>query len=103
MTTRQKSCLAEPHLYLLSRWVLYNKHTNSSEGSLSVRIGVDVGGTFTDFTLLDQTNGSVYFFKLPSTPEDPSEAIERGLKLVLEEYSIAAERVLYFAHGTTIA
>ena len=43
------------------------------------RIGIDVGGTFTDFTLLRETDGRVSFHKVPSTPRDPSQAIEQGI------------------------
>ena len=43
------------------------------------RIGVDVGGTFTDFTLLDERTGQLHYHKTPSTPGDPSEAVEIGL------------------------
>ena len=38
-----------------------------------LRIGFDVGGTITDFTLLNEKNGELHFFKVPSTPADPSE------------------------------
>ena len=43
------------------------------------RIGIDVGGTFTDFTLLDERSGAVHFHKVASTPRDPSEAIQQGI------------------------
>ena len=43
------------------------------------KIGVDVGGTFTDFTLLNKNTGELKFHKVPSTPEDPSQAVDRGL------------------------
>ncbi|SEQ41028.1 N-methylhydantoinase A [Devosia sp. YR412] len=67
------------------------------------RIGVDVGGTFTDFTLLEQESGEIHFFKTPSTPHDPSEAIENGLRAMLEELSFSAADVVYLGHGTTVA
>lgn len=67
------------------------------------RIGVDVGGTFTDFTLLDDTSGAVHFFKTSSTPHDPSEAIENGLSSMLEDLGFAPGSVSYLAHGTTVA
>jgi len=66
------------------------------------RIGVDVGGTFTDFVLLDVDVGSLFYFKRPSTPEDPSIAIIDGLKQMLEENSFSSEKVSYFGHGTTV-
>jgi N-methylhydantoinase A len=68
-----------------------------------LRIGVDVGGTFTDFTLLDETSGAVRFFKVESTPSDPSEAIENGLAQMLATFGLEAARVGYLGHGTTVA
>lgn len=67
------------------------------------RIGVDVGGTFTDFTLLDEATGDVFFHKVPSTPRDPSEAIETGLRQMLDMLGMAAADVGYLGHGTTVA
>src|SRR5262245_48200508 len=67
------------------------------------RIGIDVGGTFTDFTLLDETSGRVSFYKVPSTPPDPSEAIERGIVDLLKGHSIAPRDVSHIGHGTTVA
>ena len=67
------------------------------------RIGVDVGGTFTDFTLLDDATGEVRFFKLASTPTDPSQAIADGLARMLADWGIDASRVNYLGHGTTVA
>ncbi|MET0429460.1 MAG: hydantoinase/oxoprolinase family protein [Microvirga sp.] len=64
---------------------------------------MDVGGTFTDFTLLDQATGAVHFFKLSSTPGDPSEAIEDGLRLALAAHAMEPSAVTYLAHGTTVA
>jgi N-methylhydantoinase A len=67
------------------------------------RIGVDVGGTFTDFTLFDEATGDIRFFKSPSTPSDPSEAIENGLVEMLRGFGMSAANVGYLGHGTTVA
>lgn len=67
------------------------------------RIGIDVGGTFTDFTLIDERVGEVKFHKVPSTPHDPSEAIERGIAEMLRQHRIAARDVSHIGHGTTVA
>jgi N-methylhydantoinase A len=67
------------------------------------RIGVDVGGTFTDVTLLDSEVGKYYTYKLPSTPYDQSIAIMDGTKAILELYNIPAGKIGYFGHGTTVA
>jgi N-methylhydantoinase A len=67
------------------------------------RIGIDVGGTFTDFTLIDESVGDVKFHKVPSTPHDPSEAIERGIAELLQMHGIAARQISHVGHGTTVA
>lgn len=67
------------------------------------RIGIDVGGTFTDFTMIDERAGGVKFHKVPSTPHDPSEAIERGMAEMLDSHGIAPEQVTHVGHGTTVA
>lgn len=67
------------------------------------RIGVDVGGTFTDFTLHDDASGDVHFYKTPSTPHDPSEAIEQGLRGMLGQLGFDPAGVSYLGHGTTVA
>ncbi len=67
------------------------------------RIGIDVGGTFTDFTLLEEVSGRVSFHKVTSTPQDPSEAIERGIADLLQAHRIAPREVSHVGHGTTVA
>jgi N-methylhydantoinase A len=67
------------------------------------RIGFDVGGTFTDFTLHDTATGTLRHFKLASTPADPSEAIAAGLRTLLETLHIAPGQIGFIGHGTTVA
>lgn len=66
-------------------------------------VGVDVGGTFTDVTLVDPTSGNIENHKLPSTPQDPSKAIMNGIRDLLDKHSIPNGQVTYLAHGTTVA
>jgi N-methylhydantoinase A len=66
-------------------------------------VGVDVGGTFTDVTLVDSGNGEIKNHKVSSTPDDPSRAIMQGIREILGMNSIAVEDVQYLAHGTTVA
>ncbi len=66
-------------------------------------IGVDVGGTFTDFSVFDQASGELFHFKNSSTPSDPSEAIVGGLNEVLEMKDAKPDEVTYLAHGTTVS
>ncbi|HEX4171801.1 MAG TPA: hydantoinase/oxoprolinase family protein, partial [Acetobacteraceae bacterium] len=67
------------------------------------RIGFDVGGTFTDFSLHDTASGELRHFKVPSTPADPSEAIETGLRSLLSDLRIPPAEVGFIGHGTTVA
>ncbi len=67
------------------------------------RVGFDVGGTFTDFTLLREDDGTVSYFKVPSTPVDPSQAIESGLAALIARHAIAPESFAHVGHGTTVA
>ena len=64
-----------------------------------IRIGVDTGGTFTDFVF--EKNGSLNLFKLPSTPSDPSQAITDGLKRICNECEVTFNQ-LEVVHGTTV-
>ncbi len=67
-----------------------------------IRIGIDVGGTFTDFAMFNDASGGVYYFKHPSTPHDPSEAIQAGLKAAMEKFGVPASDICFIGHGTTV-
>lgn len=67
------------------------------------RIGIDVGGTFTDVTLLDAESGKYYTYKLSSTAHDQSVAIANGTTETLALYRVPVEEIEYFGHGTTVA
>ena len=67
------------------------------------RLGVDIGGTFTDFQLMNAWSGEVVALKTPSTPEDPSLAVARGLEDITRRHGIDPAAIRYFAHGTTLA
>jgi N-methylhydantoinase A len=64
-----------------------------------IRIGVDTGGTFTDFVF--ERDGRLTLFKLPSTPSDPSLAIRQGLDRICAETGARLDR-LEVVHGTTV-
>jgi N-methylhydantoinase A len=66
-------------------------------------IGIDTGGTFTDVVLVDHASGRYLFRKVPSNPQDPAEAILRGMDEILEEAGITGERVDFVGLGTTLA
>jgi N-methylhydantoinase A len=67
------------------------------------RIGIDIGGTFTDFCVTDDLSGETRILKTPSTPSRPEQAIFNGLKTVFEDFSVKPENISYFIHGTTLA
>lgn len=64
-----------------------------------IRVGVDTGGTFTDFVY--ERDGHLNLFKLPSTPSDPSLAIQEGLNRICGETSSRLDRI-EVVHGTTV-
>lgn len=66
------------------------------------RLGVDIGGTFTDIVLLAE-DGAVHTKKILSTPDDYSRAIEDGIRQLLAETGIDAADISEVAHGTTVA
>jgi N-methylhydantoinase A len=71
---------------------------------MAYRLGVDVGGTFTDLFLVDGSNGgSRYRIKTPSTPADPSEGVLNGVRRICEEASIDVSEIRNILHGTTVA
>ena len=69
----------------------------------SVRIAFDIGGTFTDFVLRDAGNDGMSFWKVPSTPDDPSRAVLSGLSDVLAETGVEGADVDAILHATTVA
>lgn len=70
---------------------------------MSYRLGVDVGGTFTDVLVVEDASGKTWRGKVPSTPDDPSRAVINGARKVCEEVGVNPEDVNYFFHGTTVA
>ena len=68
-----------------------------------VRVGIDIGGTFTDLQILDARLGTTVAHKVPTTPEDPSIGLIAGLKEAGARYNFALHDVGYLLHGTTIA
>jgi N-methylhydantoinase A len=67
----------------------------------SARIGVDIGGTFTDLVLLDD-NGDIAFTKVSSTPAAPEEAVLTGVERILEQARLRTSDVVEVLHGTTV-
>jgi 5-oxoprolinase (ATP-hydrolysing) len=67
------------------------------------RLGVDVGGTFTDLILVDTDAGTVTVDKLPTTTDDPSRGTIAGARRLIEAADLGPELIDQFFHGTTIA
>ncbi|MEI5668407.1 hydantoinase/oxoprolinase family protein [Bosea sp. CCNWLW174] len=68
-----------------------------------MRLGVDVGGTFTDLLLHDEHAGRTYQAKTPSTPEDQSIGVANGVRLICEKAGIRPSDISLILHGTTVA
>src|SRR5215831_7457052 len=67
------------------------------------RIGVDIGGTFTDLVWVDEGTGAVRVVKLLTTPKEPAQAVEQGVVTLLYEVGSAPGSVKSLIHGTTLA
>jgi N-methylhydantoinase A len=70
---------------------------------MAYRLGVDVGGTFTDLLLIDDRNGETFRDKVPSTPHDPSEAVINGTLQICRKAKVTPSDIQLFMHGTTVA
>ncbi|WP_210484853.1 hydantoinase/oxoprolinase family protein [Microvirga antarctica] len=75
---------------------------DAGEGSSqAVRIGIDAGGTFTDFVAAFP-DGRVLYHKEPSSSIDPSEPVDRGIRLLLDQAELSPDHPVLIVHGTTI-
>src|SRR5262245_63717350 len=91
----------------LARELYREPHTASRRRCYPVeamawRIGVDVGGTFTDLAAVDDANGVVRLEKVPTTPADQSIGVAGGLGALFARYGVPAAAVTYLGHGTTV-
>ncbi len=66
------------------------------------RIGIDIGGTFTDFALLDAAGERLAVHKQLTTPRDPSEAVIDGVAAILDANDVPISEISSIAHGTTL-
>ena len=74
----------------------------SSDIGKRIRVGVDVGGTFTDFVLVDEKRDLIFTGKRLTTPEDPSLAITDGLERLVSESGTSVPELDAVVHGTTL-
>ena len=69
----------------------------------SIRVAIDIGGTFTDVQILDQETGETHAHKVPSTPNDPSEGLIAGIVQAADLFDFRLSDIRAIMHGTTIA
>ncbi len=69
---------------------------------MAYRVGVDIGGSFTDFALFDEETKSLKSLKVFSRPDEPGSEILNGIKAAELRYGITPEQIGYFTHGTTV-
>ena len=67
------------------------------------RLGIDIGGTFTDANLVDEATGEVRTAKVPTTPGDPAAGFSEAARRILAEQGVDAGGVSYVMHATTVA
>jgi len=68
-----------------------------------LKIGIDIGGTFTDLTLLEAEAARLHHHKVPSTPDAPSRAVALGIVELMRRLGRSPAELTGFVHGTTIA
>ena len=69
---------------------------------MAYRVGVDIGGTFTDFCVFDDETTQLHALKVLSTPDRPGAEVLDGLRQLQTRFGVAPEHVTYFTHGTTV-
>ena len=74
-----------------------------SEGEDVYYLGVDTGGTFTDFVALNSRTGEIATFKVPSVPNDPARAVLAGVERLRDRHGVDPSRIGRFIFGTTVA
>ena len=79
-----------------------DSHDKGGNEMMGWRIGIDIGGTFTDVAVLDETSGRVGIAKVSTTPHDFGAAVIEGARAAMHEYCIAPETVSLLSHATTI-
>src|SRR5213594_4258245 len=75
---------------------------SNGPASDTIRLGIDIGGTFTDLAALDN-GGRSWRVKVPTTPSDPASGALQTVKQFLKDYSIDPKRVKLVVHATTLA
>ena len=69
----------------------------------NIRIGIDIGGTFTDLQILNEATGALNNLKTPTTPDDPSIGLMAGIGEAAQRFGFDIADIRFLLHGTTIA
>jgi N-methylhydantoinase A len=69
---------------------------------MGYRVGVDIGGSFTDFAVFEESTNTISSLKVLSRPDQPGTEVMQGLRLLREHHGIEPTQILYFTHGTTV-
>jgi N-methylhydantoinase A len=69
---------------------------------MAYRVGVDIGGTFTDFCVFDEESGAMHTLKVLSTPDRPGQEVIDGVAALGERHGVVPSEINYFTHGTTV-
>ena len=69
---------------------------------MAYRVGVDIGGTFTDFCAFDEETNTLHTLKVLSTPDEPGAEVMQGIEALRRRYGVAPESITWFTHGTTV-
>ena len=69
---------------------------------MAYRVGVDIGGSFTDFALFDERTKTLRSLKVLSRPDQPGAEVLDGIRGLAERYGVRPEEIVYFTHGTTV-
>ena len=67
-----------------------------------MKLGIDIGGTFTDLVLLNETSGKLHFAKTLTTYPDPTVGIMNGVQEILQNFSVKIADIKTLVHGTTL-
>src|SRR5438874_1440383 len=70
---------------------------------MRARLGVDIGGTFTDLVVIDEATGTARVGKVLTTTKDPAHDVEEGIHALLDEAGVRPDEVRAVVHGTTLA
>src|SRR5437870_2335434 len=70
---------------------------------MRARLGVDIGGTFTDLVVIDDATGTARVGKVLTTTKDPAHGVEEGIHALLDEAGVRSDAVRAVVHGTTLA